>query len=90
VADEIVVVDYVNHNPVPGETHGLEGLKESVTRQRTAFPDVCFTIIFAERKRKLAAARKRRSLAHSQVDPGAPRRAVKAGSGRLSHARASV
>lgn len=46
--------------------------------------------ISAERKRKLAAARKRRSLAHSQVDPGAPRRAVKAGSGCLNHARSSV
>jgi transposase InsO family protein len=30
-------------------------------------------VIFAERKRKLAAARKRRSLAHSQAKPGAPR-----------------
>jgi hypothetical protein len=30
-------------------------------------------IIFAERKRKLAAARKKRSLAHSQTEPAAPR-----------------
>jgi len=28
--------------------------------------------IFAERKRKLAAARKRRSLAHNQAEPRAP------------------
>jgi transposase InsO family protein len=31
------------------------------------------SIIFAERKRKLAAARKRRSLVHSQAEPMAPR-----------------
>jgi hypothetical protein len=30
-------------------------------------------VIFAERKRKLATARKKRSLAHGQVEPGAPR-----------------
>jgi len=30
-------------------------------------------VIFAQRKRKLAAARKRRSLAHSQTAPGSPR-----------------
>ena len=30
-------------------------------------------VIFAERKRKLAAARKRRSLAHSQAELRAPR-----------------
>ena len=44
VADEIVAADYVNHNPAPGETPGLEGLKEFVTNLRTAFPDVSFTI----------------------------------------------
>ena len=30
-------------------------------------------VIFAERKRKLAAARKRRSMAHRQAEPRAPR-----------------
>jgi hypothetical protein len=29
-------------------------------------------VIFAKRKRKLATARKKRSLAHSQTEPGAP------------------
>jgi steroid delta-isomerase-like uncharacterized protein len=43
-ADEIVAVDYVNHNPAPGETPGLEGLKQFVTHTRTAFPDVSFAI----------------------------------------------
>lgn len=44
VADEIVVVDYVNHNTVPGELYGREGLKAFVTLLRTAFPDIHFTI----------------------------------------------
>lgn len=44
VADEIVASDYVNHNPVPGETPGREGLKAFVTHIRTAFPDIHFTI----------------------------------------------
>ena len=44
VADEIVAVDYLAHDPAPGETPGLQGLKEFVTSTRTAFPDVTFTI----------------------------------------------
>ena len=44
VADEIVGVNYVNHDAVPGETPGREGLKAFVTHIRTAFPDIYFTI----------------------------------------------
>jgi steroid delta-isomerase-like uncharacterized protein len=44
VADEIVAADYVNHNPAPGETPGLAGLKGFVTGLRAGFPDVVFTI----------------------------------------------
>ena len=44
VADEIVGVNYVNHDAVPGETPGREGLKAFVTHIRTAFPDIHFTI----------------------------------------------
>ncbi|MBE7553639.1 MAG: ester cyclase [Anaerolineales bacterium] len=44
VADEIVGANYVNHNAVPGETPGREGLKAFVTYLRTAFPDVHFTV----------------------------------------------
>ena len=47
-------------------------------------------VIFAERKRKLAAARKRRSLAHSRAEPRAPRQSGQTGSGCLNHARSSV
>lgn len=44
VADEIVAVNYVNHNPAPGEMPGREGVKAFVTHLRTAFPDVRFTV----------------------------------------------
>jgi len=43
-ADELVAANYVNHNPAPGETPGLEGLKQFVTTLRTAFPDIQFTL----------------------------------------------
>jgi steroid delta-isomerase-like uncharacterized protein len=44
VADEIVGVNYVNHNSAPGETPGREGLKAFVTLLRTGFPDIRFTV----------------------------------------------
>jgi steroid delta-isomerase-like uncharacterized protein len=44
VADEIVAVSYVNHNALPGEKPGREGLKAFVTLLRTAFPDIHFTV----------------------------------------------
>ena len=43
-ADELVAGNYVNHNPAPGETPGVEGLKQFVTTLRTAFPDIQFTL----------------------------------------------
>ena len=43
-ADEIVTTDYVNHYPAPGETPGVEGVKQFVTMLRTAFPDIHFTV----------------------------------------------
>jgi steroid delta-isomerase-like uncharacterized protein len=44
VADELVASTYINHNPAPGETPGLVGLKQFVMALRTAFPDIQFTI----------------------------------------------
>jgi steroid delta-isomerase-like uncharacterized protein len=44
VADEIVVISYVNHNALPGEKPGREGLKAFVNLLRTAFPDIHFTV----------------------------------------------
>jgi steroid delta-isomerase-like uncharacterized protein len=40
LADELVAEDFVNHNPVPGQVPGREGLKAAVRGLRTAFPDL--------------------------------------------------
>ncbi|MEZ4705848.1 MAG: ester cyclase [Caldilineaceae bacterium] len=44
VADEIVAVNYVNHNPAPGEAPGRAGFKTFVAYLRRAFADFHITI----------------------------------------------
>jgi steroid delta-isomerase-like uncharacterized protein len=45
VIDELVAANYVDHDQEPpGALEGVEGLKQSVTMYRTAFPDVHFTV----------------------------------------------
>ena len=44
VADEIVAINYINHNPAPGEAPGREGLKAFVAYLRRAFADLHITI----------------------------------------------
>ncbi|MEZ4658224.1 MAG: ester cyclase [Caldilineaceae bacterium] len=44
VADEIVAANYINHNPVPGEAPGREGLKAFVAHLRRAFGDLHIAI----------------------------------------------
>ncbi len=41
--DEFVVEDFVDHDPVPGQKPGREGLKDSYRMFSNAFPDVWFT-----------------------------------------------
>ena len=40
VADEIIAPDFVDHNPVSGQSPGLAGYKEMVGAFRAAFPDL--------------------------------------------------
>jgi len=42
--DDLVAVDYLNHDLVPGETPGSEGLKGFILYLRNAFPDIHFDI----------------------------------------------
>lgn len=53
LADEVVAADYVNHNALPGQTLGIEGVKEFATSLKNAFPDIQFNIAdqIAERDR---------------------------------------
>ena len=44
LADELLAVDYVDHNAPPGSTGGIEGYKQSVAMFRSAFPDINFAL----------------------------------------------
>ena len=44
VADEIVAIDYINHNAAPGETPGREGLKQFVAYLHSAAEGIRFVI----------------------------------------------
>ena len=44
VADEIVAVNYINHNAAPGETPGREGLKQYVAYLHSANDGIRFVI----------------------------------------------
>ena len=37
--DEVVATDFVDHDPVPGQSPGLAGLKQAIALFRQAFPD---------------------------------------------------
>jgi steroid delta-isomerase-like uncharacterized protein len=43
-ADEFIAPNLVVHNPVPGQTPGREGFKQTLATLRNAFPDLHFTI----------------------------------------------
>jgi predicted ester cyclase len=43
-ADELLHADYVDHQPVPGATPGIEGFKELVSEWHQGFPDMSETI----------------------------------------------
>jgi steroid delta-isomerase-like uncharacterized protein len=42
--EQIVAPDLVDHNPLPGQKPGRDGLIEAVRQYRTAFPDMKLTI----------------------------------------------
>lgn len=43
VLDELIVADFVEHNPSPGQGPGLEGLKQLFAQFQTAFPGMRIT-----------------------------------------------
>lgn len=49
VLDEIVVPNHVEHNPLPGQTQGVEGVKQRVAMLRAAFnPQFTLEDVLAE------------------------------------------
>ena len=43
-ADDLVVEDFVELDPLPGQAQGREGLKEVIGQIRSAFPDIHWTV----------------------------------------------
>ena len=43
-ADDLVAVDFVEVDPLPGQQQGREGLKQVINAFRTAFPDIHWVI----------------------------------------------
>ena len=43
-ADELVAVDFVELDPLPGQQQGREGLKQVISAFRAAFPDIHWVI----------------------------------------------
>jgi steroid delta-isomerase-like uncharacterized protein len=43
-ADDIVIEDFVELDPLPGQAQGRDGLKEVIRQIRSAFPDILWTI----------------------------------------------
>lgn len=44
VLDELVVPDFVDHDPIPGQEPGLAGAKKAYAMIRDAFPDAVFDL----------------------------------------------
>ena len=44
VAEDIVVADYTNHDLIPGETPGREGLTQFIRLTHTMAPDIHYTV----------------------------------------------
>lgn len=42
--DELYAADYIDHTPLPGQAQGIEGVRETVTAFRSAFPDMELTV----------------------------------------------
>lgn len=42
--DELLAPDFVEHQPFPGKSADLEGIKEGFRELRSAFPDLKFTL----------------------------------------------
>ncbi len=49
-ADDLVIADFVELDPLPGQSQGREGLKQIIAHIRDAFPDIHWVVeeMFAE------------------------------------------
>ncbi|MFN2202171.1 MAG: ester cyclase [Caldilineaceae bacterium] len=79
VVDELVATEYLNHDLVPGETPGSEGLKGFVLYLRNAFPDIHFDIEQMVAEDDLVVSRWQSTATHRGEFMGIPPTGISAG-----------
>jgi steroid delta-isomerase-like uncharacterized protein len=55
--DDLISGDYLDHNPVPGQAPGAEGIRNKLKSLRAAFPDIRFFLEDLVAENDLVAAR---------------------------------
>jgi steroid delta-isomerase-like uncharacterized protein len=70
--DACFAEDFVEHNPVPGQKAGREGVKHRVSALRAAFPDVRFVLDEVVAEGEIVAVRYRWEATHSGTFLGIP------------------
>jgi predicted ester cyclase len=55
--DNLISGDYIDHNPVPGQGPGAEGIRNKLKGLREAFPDIRFLLEDLVAENDLVAAR---------------------------------
>ena len=72
VLDELMDANYIEHNPMPGQPPGLEGMKEMMGMFFAAFPDLDATIDILVAEGDLVAARMTNTGTHTGDFMGVP------------------
>jgi steroid delta-isomerase-like uncharacterized protein len=70
--DQVIARDAVDHNPVPGMTQGLEGIKAAFGEGRVAFPDMVVIVEDMIAEGDKAACRVRTRATHRGTFQGVP------------------
>jgi predicted ester cyclase len=71
VVDELCARDVVDHNPLPGQAPGIEGLKQTLAQYLQAFPDLRVSVGDLVAEGDLVAARLTGSATHRGAFLGA-------------------
>ena len=72
VIDELIDPNWVDHNPMPGQEPGPEGMKKLLTMFRNAFPDMTLTLDVLMAEGDLVAGRNTMSGTHTGELMGIP------------------
>jgi predicted ester cyclase len=70
--DNLISVEYIDHNPVPGQAPGAEGIKNKLAGLRAAFPDIHFYLEDLVAEEDLVAARYYWEATHTGEFMGLP------------------